>query len=257
MISQIDKYLDAPQRMGAESLATLQELIGRYPFCAAFRILRIMALGNVRSTQMPAAIQETAVFVPDRFQLFTLTNQGEYEWVVLHKQIREKRMRQTPPAENDFLLIDRYLEQKCLPATTLPLYDATDALSRLKDIKEAVADDDGSAPPETADTGNDRDDDEQDALIDSFIEAERQGTLFVPSVPLEEETADEDSGKSRPERALLTENLAKIYIKQHKYEQALAIIRDLSLKYPKKNVYFADQIRFLEKMIAYQSNKNN
>ena len=46
-----------------------------------------------------------------------------------------------------------------------------------------------------------------------------------------------------------TETLARIYIKQGRYSKALEIIRQLNLQYPKKNAYFADQIRFLEKVI--------
>ena len=38
-------------------------------------------------------------------------------------------------------------------------------------------------------------------------------------------------------------------MKQKKYEEALTILRDLNLNNPKKNVYFADQIRFLEKIV--------
>ena len=52
-----------------------------------------------------------------------------------------------------------------------------------------------------------------------------------------------------------TETLAKIYIRQGKYEKALEIIRRLNLNFPKKNVYFADQIRFLEKLIINNKNK--
>ena len=52
------------------------------------------------------------------------------------------------------------------------------------------------------------------------------------------------------DEGFLTESLAKIYIKQKKYAKALEIIKKLSLKYPEKNVYFADQIRFLEKIIS-------
>jgi len=49
--------------------------------------------------------------------------------------------------------------------------------------------------------------------------------------------------------ASFTETLARIYLKQKRYDRALEIIKSLSLKYPEKNVYFADQIRFLEKLI--------
>lgn len=53
-----------------------------------------------------------------------------------------------------------------------------------------------------------------------------------------------------------TETLAKIYLKQHRYDKALEIIRKLYLKYPKKNIYFADQIRFLEKIVINEKTKS-
>ena len=52
-----------------------------------------------------------------------------------------------------------------------------------------------------------------------------------------------------------TETLARIYIKQGRYSKALEIIRRLNLVYPKKNRYFADQIRFLEKLIINNNKK--
>ena len=53
-----------------------------------------------------------------------------------------------------------------------------------------------------------------------------------------------------PQEEYFTETLAHIYIQQKKYEQALKIIRALNASNSKKNSYFADQIRFLEKIIA-------
>ena len=66
-----------------------------------------------------------------------------------------------------------------------------------------------------------------------------ENTKNIPETPLTEST----------DEAFLTESLAKIYIKQRRYSKALEIIKKLSLKYPEKNIYFADQIRFLEKLI--------
>ena len=54
-----------------------------------------------------------------------------------------------------------------------------------------------------------------------------------------------------------TETLAQIYIKQGKYNKAIEIIRRLSLNVPEKNRYFADQIRFLEKLILNERTSNN
>jgi hypothetical protein len=61
----------------------------------------------------------------------------------------------------------------------------------------------------------------------------------------EEMMPDEES----LDESYFTETLAKIYIKQRKYSRALEIIRSLYLQFPEKNAYFADQIRFLEKLI--------
>ena len=47
----------------------------------------------------------------------------------------------------------------------------------------------------------------------------------------------------------ITEEMAKMYLQQKKYDKALEIINKLNLIYPKKKRYFADQIRFLEKVI--------
>ncbi|MDO5572100.1 MAG: hypothetical protein Q4F97_11670 [Bacteroidales bacterium] len=92
---------------------------------------------------------------------------------------------------------------------------------------------------------------QQQSLIDSFIEKDSKEQLFIPStdsVPDAVKTTSKDDSLIK-EDAFLTESLAKIYIKQKKYNKALEIIKKLSLKYPEKNIYFADQIRFLEKII--------
>ena len=67
----------------------------------------------------------------------------------------------------------------------------------------------------------------------------------------EEETMEEEE----EDDSCFTETLAKIYVKQQRYSKALEIIKKLSLKYPKKNAYFADQIRFLEKLIINANSK--
>ena len=53
--------------------------------------------------------------------------------------------------------------------------------------------------------------------------------------------------------SMLTESLAKMYIARHKYSQALEIIERLSLNYPEKSIYFADQIRFLAKLVLNET----
>ncbi|MCM1111309.1 MAG: hypothetical protein NC336_08880 [Clostridium sp.] len=96
--------------------------------------------------------------------------------------------------------------------------------------------------------------------------------INAPKTPEEipEETPGGDAPAAEPEpeepvRAALqpapepsrdttfSESLAKIYVRQRKYSKALEIISNLSLKFPEKSVYFADQIRFLRKLLINEN----
>ncbi len=58
--------------------------------------------------------------------------------------------------------------------------------------------------------------------------------------------------KPAPKGSQLKESLAKVMIKNGNYTKALEIISELNLANPGKSVYFADQIRFLKKLIINQ-----
>ncbi len=100
----------------------------------------------------------------------------------------------------------------------------------------------------------------QDSLINAFILKSRDNNGHFPMTD-EEEAVTEHVEEVREEsiqppvqqdESLLSESLAKIYIKQRRYSKAFEIISNLSLKYPEKSIYFADQLRFLQKLIINQ-----
>lgn len=87
-------------------------------------------------------------------------------------------------------------------------------------------------------------------IIDNFLNIE--SPRIVPSAigDIDEQSIktvhDDDSLSENDD--LMTETLAGIYIKQKYYDKAINIYKKLSLKYPEKNVYFAQRIRDLEKL---------
>ena len=109
-------------------------------------------------------------------------------------------------------------------------------------------------------------------LIDNFIEkSETDPVVYLKPLKEEEKAKAASSAETNEtgrtdettetntveeeDDSCFTETLAKIYVKQQRYSKALEIIKKLSLKYPKKNAYFADQIRFLEKLIINANSK--
>ena len=106
--------------------------------------------------------------------------------------------------------------------------------------------------------------DAQDQLINQFIAEQMQMSQQASQVPItapvgEEEkaeiAADVIDNPTQNDDSMLTESLAKMYIARHKYSQALEIIERLSLNYPEKSIYFADQIRFLAKLVLNETLK--
>tara|TARA_B110000091_G_scaffold57026_1_gene62581 strand:- start:321 stop:1082 length:762 start_codon:yes stop_codon:yes gene_type:complete len=59
--------------------------------------------------------------------------------------------------------------------------------------------------------------------------------------------------KNKQDSSLMTETLAKVYLEQKKYENAIQAYRILSLKYPEKSGFFADQIKRIQ---ILQKNKS-
>jgi hypothetical protein len=84
-------------------------------------------------------------------------------------------------------------------------------------------------------------------LIDQFIQnnpkivALEKGKTYTAPV-----------SKNKQDAALMTETLAKVYLEQKKYESAMQAYRILSLKYPEKSGFFADQIKRIQNL---QKNK--
>ncbi|WP_394974828.1 hypothetical protein [uncultured Croceitalea sp.] len=75
-------------------------------------------------------------------------------------------------------------------------------------------------------------------LLDKFIESKPK---IVPSKESDSKVNIDDSIKI-DKNQLMTETLAKVYLEQKKYKKAIQAFKILSLKYPEKSGFFADQI---------------
>ena len=85
-------------------------------------------------------------------------------------------------------------------------------------------------------------------LINKFIQ---KNPKLKPSKSIEKYENKEDLANqiTYSSEALMTETLAKVYLQQNNYQKALQAYKILSLKYPEKSGFFADQIRAINKHI--------
>ena len=82
-------------------------------------------------------------------------------------------------------------------------------------------------------------------IIDSFIETNPKISAIKPAQSEKKKIIKELPYSSE---SLMTETLARVYVEQKNFKKAKQAYRILSLKYPEKSGFFADQIRAVEQL---------
>ena len=245
-------YIRRPDIIDDEAISQLQTLIQEHPYFHVARILLLQALYKKHDPAYDETLRRTAVLVPCREAVFRLTEEPHYTHAEEHKRYDDAA---DSSASRTVSLIDNFLES--IPKEE-EIKEGKDEPRRKPTPADAAVD--YVAYLLESETDNDATDDVpqligQD-LIDSFINNDK-GKIVLSETPTlaPQLEKDEEKTEEEPPEGYFTETLARIYIKQGRYLKAYEIIQRLSLQYPKKNAYFADQMRFLEKLII-NNNKN-
>ncbi len=263
MQRHIIDYIRRPDTIDDDAIAQLQALTLEYPYFHVARILLLQALYKKHDAAYDETLRRTAILVPSREAIFHLTEEAHYTHAEERKRYDDS---DDAPESRTVSLIDNFLEAQ-IPATPAshPIDAAQDYIGYLlqresqqgRQRQEALPMNGGGVVEDFLENGSGRivlidKHDEENLPEDATGRAagENIGDEHEESHPDEDNTTKNDANNE-----ILTEIMAGIYIKQGKYENAVKIIRQLSLKYPKKNRYFADQIRFLEKLILNNKHK--
>lgn len=243
----ITGYISHPERLDRDSLYELRSLLALYPYFQTARLLLLHNLYLLHDPTFDEELRRAAIYITDRKVIFQLVEAAHYQ--LAQQQQQEKPVAQA--GENRTMsLIESFLD-------SMPKDD--DADEKKPKRKPTPAD---AAVDYVAYLLESESEDQQEEntpmlkgqqLIDSFIEQD-SGRIVLNDTPEYEPELPSDDEKD-VEEEYFTETLARIYVKQGRYSKALEIIQRLSLAYPKKNAYFADQIRFLEKLIINNNNK--
>lgn len=245
------ELINHPERMDRDTLYELRSMLALHPYFQTVRLLMLQNLYLLHDPSFDEELRRSAVYITDRRRLFNLVEAAHY-------QLQPAATKSQPTTNNQesrtMSLIDSFLDS--IPAEK---QDIASHQKRRPTPKDATVDYVAylMENDDTTQAANQTPQMQGQDLIDHFLQ-EEQGRILLNELNYEDNSSDTPPAVEEEEPAeeeYFTETLARIYIKQGRYQKALDIIHRLSSNYPEKNVYFADQIRFLEKLIINNNNK--
>ena len=259
MDKDLQKLIEVASPGGPEAdAAWVDEMRRRYPYMVLPAMAELRA-GVADATRRRELMRHVALCSPTPEALYRLLEPDAPDASTIYPPERQPETPSTQEAIETFM--ERYGDND-------PRQD--ELLERLifnpvADYSRVLADEEERSLPSPEQAEGES----QDSLINAFILKSRNapGHFPRPDDPIlpapAEPSAEVAEGEVAPpaegaDASLLSESLAKIFIKQGRYRRAHEIISTLSLKYPEKSVYFADQLRFLQKLIInqqYQTHK--
>lgn len=250
---ELSRLIQHPEELNKETLYDLRSLLALYPYYQTARLLMLQNLYLLHDPSFDEELRRAAIYITDRKVIFQLVEAAHYKL----KQEPQKAHPADEGGDRTSSLIDNFLDS--IPSDM----DEEETHKKKQGRKPTPADaavDYVAYLMETQSSEEEEQNSRTIALIDDFIEdggfklklskdgedtTEEYKPEFTPQIEDDSNSSEEQTENS----GVFTETLARIYIKQGKYERALQIIKKLSKQHPHKNSYYTDQMRFLEKLI--------
>jgi hypothetical protein len=203
-----------PQMVTDKHVSDLKEIVGLYPYFTTARLFLTKSLQLSNNIQFQSNLNTTSVYCSNRrwFYYFIYP-----EKIISNEPYRHERVSKS--SGNYFDLMDAIESEGGDTKQSLK-----NMAEKLKSARAMVM---KTPEPKLS---------KSESLVTKTILEKPQNAYFEPkTISIIERFSEEN---------------AKKLIKERKYSEAIEILKGLNLNNPKKSVYFADQIRFLEKVIS-------
>ncbi len=209
-------YIEHPETMDGDAVAALKEMTERYPYFHAVRILYLRALYQTHSYRFDGELKHSAMLLPSRKAIFHLIEEHNYTPREEKPRSKAAQKRDEAPVDLTGSLIDNFLSnlpQEKKPAKRVKADASVDYMEYLLQTEQEELEEKESLPMPG------------DKLITNFLNQQEEGRIVLHDVPEQELQKPELISEKSPDTEIFTESLARIYIKQGKYERAIEIIR--------------------------------
>ena len=216
---KIISLITNPHLINHEDNISLEDITQNYPFFAISHILLSKGLLNTESIRYNRKLKTAALYSRNRKKLFSLiTKESEKKEEIISKsksEIVKEKNSDTQLELGSPLKFNQQEEHS---------FSEWLSLTKVKKINRSI------------------DKKESFELIDSFIEKKpkiliTKNQFFSPTETAKNSLIQNDE--------LVTETLARVYLEQEHFDKAISAYKKLSLKYPKKSSFFADQIKLI------------
>jgi tetratricopeptide (TPR) repeat protein len=254
--------LQYPENIDALKTQALNEVISEFPYFQSVRAIQLKGLNKTNSFKYNQTLKKTAAYTIDRKVLFdfitspifitkseTASNTLEEIEVVdakdvkaLHKKITDSFS--TKNIETDASAVQNEEIEKEADVLEIgkPLQFVSSEPHSFNEWMQLIA----QKPIERGEITARKIEKIENKfnLIDRFIE------LNPKIKPVDKNAINLDviTDSSTENESLMTETLAKVYLEQKKYENAIKAYRILILKYPEKSGFFADRIKAIKNL---------
>lgn len=219
------------------STSDLQNIILQYPYFQTAKVLLLKKMKLDESLAFNRELKKAAVYIADRAKLYAFLNPVEILSTGGHEggQLFNTDDKRSSQQENSFTVSSG----DTFDYLFLPPEEEADNIPQ-----EIVL---GGDYFEETELVSEQENSPQWGLIDDFVNNAQ--TKIQVSKDFDAPQVNLTSAVVTDKPIILTETLAKIYIKQKKYAKAIGIFENLSLKIPEKSAYFADRIDELKILI--------
>ncbi|MEZ5082608.1 MAG: hypothetical protein R2750_04055 [Bacteroidales bacterium] len=261
---QFIQFIKTPETLNTESAALLENLVKEYPYCQTADILYTLNLYKERSFRFNDQLKYAAAYAPDR-KLFKqhLNSLEPLKEVSKQFQIQKKTepdvdvLEDVAEKHSDIRALVAELKNAILdklsnhedPAISRQLNSLDHIVEHLDKKPEQKTTDKDIFKPDIKDydfdhlqklPSQDSNIEKNKHLIDKFLEEEPSISAPVKTDFFSPEELAKKSLEDNDE--VVSETLAKLFLKQGNLAKAVKIYKKLSLLYPEKNTFFAAQI---------------